>query len=265
MCLILFAHKAHPRYTLVIAANRDESYCRPTAQAAFWDDHSHIYGGRDLTHGGTWLGVTLGGRVAAVTNFRDGYAIKTGTRSRGELVRNFLCGNMSAADYMREVSHDAAAFNGFNLLAGDLEEIYYFSNRGHQLTRVTPGIHGLSNHLLDTPWPKVTRGKQVLADLLQHDEPELIEGLFLLLADRVIAPDHALPDTGIGLHRERALSPAFIHSPTYGTRSSSVVLIGNDGCVTFGERSFGEHGVPGPEVTGRFALDPSALHPAAPT
>ena len=255
MCLILIAHKVHPGYPLVLAANRDEAYSRPTAPAAFWDDHPQIYGGRDLEQGGTWLGITREGRVAAVTNFRDGYAAKNGTRSRGELVGNFLRGSQHAAEYVRRTSREAHAYNGFNLIAGDLDELYYLSNRGGHVAAIAPGIHGLSNHLLNTPWPKVEQGKKNLAELLQHEAQELIDGLFAVLADRAIAPDHALPDTGVGLPRERVLSPAFIISPTYGTRSSTVILVDNHGQVIFIERSFGERGKPGKSVTGRFALE----------
>ena len=255
MCLILIAHKVHPNYPLVLAANRDEAYSRPTAPAAFWDDHSKIYGGRDLEKGGTWLGITREGRIAAVTNFRDGYAAKNGTRSRGELVSNFLRGSQQAAEYARRINRDAHAYNGFNLIAGDLDELYYVSNRGSHVAAIAPGIHGLSNHLLNTPWPKVERGRIILSDLLRHDTQELIDGLFAVLADRAIAPDDALPDTGVGVSRERTLSPAFIVSPAYGTRSSSVVLVDNHGQVIFVERSFGERGRPGKSVTGRFALE----------
>lgn len=255
MCLILFAHKVHANYPLVVAANRDEIYVRPTAPAAFWEDCPHIYGGRDLEQGGTWLGITRGGRIAAVTNFRDDYTAKNAARSRGELVSNFLRGNQPAADYVHRVGRDAHAYNGFNLIAGDLDELYYASNRGSQVSAIRPGIHGLSNHLLDTPWPKVEYGKKILAELLQHEAQELVDGLFAVLADRAVAPDHALPDTGVGLPRERVLSPAFIISPTYGTRSSTVLLVDHHGQVLFIERSFGERGKPGKSVTGRFALE----------
>jgi uncharacterized protein with NRDE domain len=255
MCLLLLAYKSHPTYPLVLAANRDETYLRPTAYAAFWHDYPHIYGGRDLEQGGTWLGIARGGRIAAVTNFRDGYAPKTGTRSRGELVRNFLRSNQPAPDYVNRVKREANAYNGFNLVAGDLEDLYYYSNRGNHVIAMTPGVHGLSNHLLNTPWPKVERGKQIMGELLDHDVQELTEGLFGVLADRVVANDELLPDTGVGLPRERVLSPAFIVSPTYGTRSSTVVLVDNHGQVLFIERSFGERGKTLQTVTGRFTLE----------
>lgn len=258
MCLILFAHKVHPVYPLVVAANRDEVYSRPTAAAAFWDDHPHIYGGRDLAQGGTWLGITRSGRLAAVTNFRDSYAARDGTRSRGELTAKYLHGTMSPAHYVNRVQREATNYNGFNLIAGDLDELHYVSNRGSSLLAVAPGIHGLSNHLLDTPWPKIKLGRKRLAELLPQNTQQLVDGLFALLADRVEAPDCMLPDTGVGMHRERVLSPAFIISPTYGTRSSTVILIDKHGQVLFSERSFGERGKPLQTVTGRFTLETAA-------
>ena len=255
MCLMLLAHKVHPDYPLVLAANRDEAYSRPTAAAALWADQPQVYGGRDLEQGGTWLGITRCGRIAAVTNFRDGYAAKSAARSRGELVSNFLRGSQPAADYVHRVGREAHAYNGFNLIAGELDELYYVSNRGSRVAAIAPGIHGLSNHLLDTPWPKVEQGKKILAGLLRHETQELIDGLFAVLADRATASDDRLPDTGVGLPRERVLSPAFIISPAYGTRSSSVILVDKHGQVLFIERSFGERGKPGNSVTGRFALE----------
>ena len=255
MCLLLLAYKVHPNYPLVVAANRDETYQRPTARAAFWHDYPHIYGGRDLEKGGSWLAIARSGRIAAVTNFRDGYRSKNGVRSRGNLVSNFLSGNQPVSDYVNQVSREADAYNGFNLIAGDLEELHYFSNRGKHVTVLMPGIHGLSNHLLNTPWPKVARGKKVLATLLQHETQELVDGLFALLGDRATAPDDVLPDTGVGLPRELVLSPAFIISPSYGTRSSTVVMVDNHGQVAFIERSFGERGKPLQSVTGRFTLE----------
>lgn len=255
MCLILFAHKTHPDYPLIVAANRDEAYARATAPAGFWQDFPMIYGGRDLELLGTWLGVTRHGKFAAVTNFRDGRSVKDALRSRGELVANYLRGNLPARNYVSDVSGDAQAYNGFNLIAGDLDELHYITNRSHRNEVIAPGIHGLSNDLLDVPWPKVERGKAVVAGLLRQPPQEMIDGLFALLADRATAADETLPDTGVGLLRERVLSPAFIVSPTYGTRSSTVVLVDNHGQVIFIERSFDEYGNPGKAVTGRFTLE----------
>lgn len=255
MCLILFAHKAHSDFPLVLAANRDESYTRATAPAGFWEDCPQIYGGRDLEQHGTWLAITRQGKIAAITNFRDGHAAKNSLRSRGELVANYLRDNRPASEYVNRVAHNAGAYNGFNLIAGDLDELHYVSNRAPRTQVIVPGIHGMSNHLLDVPWPKVERGKAGIAGLLQLPPQAMIDGLFAMLSDHTTAADDTLPDTGVGLLRERVLSPAFIVSPAYGTRSSTVILVDNYGQVIFVERSFGERGKPGKTVTGRFTLE----------
>ncbi len=262
MCLILFANRVHAAYPLVLAANRDESFARPTAPAAFWQDDSRVYGGRDLEQGGTWLGLARNGSFAAITNFRNGYGVKNSAHSRGELVANFLRGRETPADYVAQVRARANAYNGFNLLAGNLREVHWFSNRADVAETVSPGVHGLSNHLLNTPWPKVELGKQRLSALLDRKDQHLIDGLFQILAERTIAPDDRLPETGVGLVRERVLSPAFIVSPAYGTRSSSVVLVDKHGAVTFVERTFAEGGLPSGETSATFHLD-SAVTPTA--
>jgi len=238
MCLILFALDAHPRYRLVLAANRDEFYARPTAPAAFWDDAPHVLAGRDLEAGGTWCGTTTGGRFAAVTNYRDPRTHQEEARSRGQLVADFLRGGMTPAEWLERLRRDGNDYNGHNLIFGDGGGLHYFSNREELPSSVAPGIHGLSNHLLDTPWPKVTRGTEALAGLLAPEMDPAPDDLFTILGDRTMAPDHLLPDTGVGVEQERLLSPIFITSPTYGTRSSTVILMERDGTCTFVERSF---------------------------
>ncbi len=253
MCLILLAHGAHPDYPLVIAANRDEYYRRPTAKAAFWQDYPHILAGRDLECMGTWLGVTRQGRFAAITNFRDPRERKTDAPSRGTLVSEFLASEREPREYLEDVATRAPDYNGFNLLAGDVDGIFYFSSRAGQVQQVSPGIHGLSNHLLDTPWPKVARGKLRLQAALA-DEPSA-EALLDLLHDREPADEGELPDTGIGIDLERVLSPALIVSPQYGTRSSTAVLFGDDGSVSFSERTILPGGDTGATVSLRFRLE----------
>lgn len=255
MCLILFAHQAHPKYPLILAANRDEAYARPAAPAAFWHDHPDIYGGRDLDRGGTWLGLTRCGRVAAVTNFRNGNGRRTAPRSRGELVSGFLAGRAGAAAYLRQVETEGGQYNGFILIAGDLDALYWLSNRGPGVERIPPGVHGLSNHLLNTPWPKIKRSKQAMEALLGAGEKELTAGLFEILSDRSEALDHELPDTGVGLKRERELSANFISGERYGTRASTVLLVDRRSDVLFIERSFGAGGRPLDEIGNRFRLD----------
>ena len=252
MCLILIAHGAHPEYPLVIAANRDEYYQRPTATAAFWQDHPHILAGRDLECMGTWLGVTREGRFAALTNYRDPRERKTDAPSRGELVSGFLTSGLEPRDYLEKVAALAPRYNGFNLLAGDIDGLFYLSSRTASVERVSPGIHGLSNHLLDTPWPKVERGKQRLNAVLASD-PDA-EALLDLLHDREPAAESDLPDTGIGVEMERVLSPALIVSAQYGTRSSTAVVFAGDGSVSFAERTILPGGNIGPTVSLHFKL-----------
>jgi uncharacterized protein with NRDE domain len=254
MCLILFAHKAHRDYPLIMAANRDEAFARPAAPAAFWDDLPHVCAGRDLQKGGTWLGITRTGRVAAVTNYRDPKAPRNAPLSRGALVRDYLAGGADAQRYLSEVSRRGERYRGFILIVGDLERLYWYSNRGPAIEPVAPGVHGLSNHLLNTPWPKIQRAKQTMASLLAGDEGTLASGLFEILADRTQAPDHELPDTGVGLRRERVLSSIFVMGDRHGTRASTLLLVDRNGGVLFVERSYGPLGAPLGEVTHRFDL-----------
>jgi uncharacterized protein with NRDE domain len=242
VCLILIAFDSHPDYSLIVAANRDEFHDRPTAAASFWADAPSLLAGRDLKAGGTWLGVDLRGRFAAVTNYRQGRREDPAGRSRGRLVSDYLEAGIDVRAYIDRARRDAALYNGFNLLAWDSRELHYFSNREGQARALPPGVYGLSNHLLDTDWPKVSRSKSALNALLNGDAAELVTDLFALLADRSQPADHLLPSTGVGAEWERLLSSAFIASEDYGTRSSTVVLVGRDGGVVFAERSFGASG-----------------------
>lgn len=242
MCSIFFAYNAHPKYRLILAANRDEFYERPTAAAHFWlEDAPQILGGRDLVYGGTWLGVTRSGRFSAVTNYRDPLA-PTGNLSRGNLVGDFLRSAETPAGYLQKVRRSARSYSGFNLLAGTFDaatETGYFSNRSEngEVKILEGGVYGLSNHLLDTPWRKVARGKRALANLIEK-ENFAVESLFEILLDARRAADADLPETGIGLERERLLSSIFIETPIYGTRSSTVLLIETSGKVSFAERTY---------------------------
>ena len=236
MCTILFSFTPVSGERLVLLANRDEFYNRPTAPAGTWEDAPEVYAGRDLVAGGTWLGVTNSGRIAAVTNYRDP-GQEPGELSRGALVADFLKGDADPLDYLSEIEKHADRYTGFNLIVGDIlgpASLFYFSNRGSGIKELGPGLYGLSNHLLDTPWPKVRRGKKVLRELLDRSAPE--DDLFDLLADRTKAPDEELPDTGVGIEIERQLSPIFIETPVYGTRSSTVVRFSEKGEIRFDER-----------------------------
>jgi len=254
MCLILLAYRFHPAYPLILAANRDEFPDRPTAPASFWGTETRILAGQDLRSGGTWLGITGQGRIAALANYREARVPGKGSPSRGDLVVHFLQGNMSPAEYLEFLHRDSAQYSGFSMVFGDRDCLWFFSNRGDAAPRIQPGIHGLSNHLLNTPWPKVERGKKALSDLLkaEHDPP--VEGILALLSDRYRPFDDQLPDTGVGIERERLLSPLFIEGPGYCTRSSTVILIGSDSRVTFVERT--RNGDPGArsEVSFTFAI-----------
>jgi uncharacterized protein with NRDE domain len=244
MCLLLLALDAHPLYSLIVAANRDEFYDRPTAAAGFWPGASSVLGGRDLKAGGSWLGVDRQGRFAAVTNFRQGQREAPAPRSRGCLVSDFLTGSAAAADYIEAVRRDSGRYNGFNLIVGDGSGFRYYSNREDRIRDLAPGVYGLSNHLLDTPWPKVSATKSAFDALLKDGGARLTDDLFAILADRTRAPDNLLPSTGVGPEWERLLSAAFIVSGDYGTRSSTVVLGDRDRKILFIERSYGPGGRP---------------------
>ena len=225
MCLITLAWKTHPDCQLVVVANRDEWRNRPATAAHWWPDSPHLVAGRDLQAGGSWLGATRSGRFAAVTNFRDPNDRQARSRSRGELVTGFLQSAVSPVDYLHALAACASDYQGFNLLVSDGETLAYFSNREGRVRALEPGVHALSNHLLNSPWPKLTRARQALANHLHGED----DALFGLLADTTPAPDHALPDTGVGLERERALSAMLITGERYGTRSTTIVRLGPSG------------------------------------
>lgn len=236
MCLINFQFQSHPKYKLVVAANRDEFYQRPTKPAHFWKDEPSILAGLDLQQGGTWLGITKTGKFAALTNFRDPSKPETGKISRGALVRDFLAGTQSPTDFLTALEPEN--YTGFNLLVGDADRLLYYNNLQEETLEIAPGTYGLSNHFLDTPWPKVVKGKKDLNDYLStHEEVEL-DSLFAILANSEQASDSFLPNTGIGLEFERKLSAMFIKTADYGTRSASILLIDYDGNITFAERTF---------------------------
>lgn len=225
MCLILFAYKVHPQYPLIVAANRDEFYQRPTAPIHYWEDNATILAGRDLEKMGTWMGVSTKGRFAALTNYRNPKEVTKGKQSRGELVADALTYDGDLYEYMQGAASRNQRYPGYNLLAGDQNELYYYSNIGQELQKLEPGIYGVSNHLLNTEWPKVKRGKEGLAKVITGDTATFVEDLMLLLQNADSAPDELLPETGVSLEWERMLSPLFIQSEHYGTRSSTVLLV----------------------------------------
>jgi uncharacterized protein with NRDE domain len=231
MCLIVFAWQVVPAKPLIAVGNRDEFYDRPAAPAAWWDDYPDVYAGRDLLGGGTWIGITGSGRFGAVTNIRAPQEKRVNAPTRGALVADYLTGKKSAAEYIAGIMDRNGEYNGFNLIIGDAEQLIWFSNRAEGDTRngrpLPPGIYGLSNALLDTPWPKVVRAKAQFSSLLCQGAPEA--AYFEMLSDTARAPDCRLPQTGIGLEMERVLSAVCIESPNYGTRASTVVQLDRAG------------------------------------
>lgn len=250
MCLFFCAFEFHPKYRLIIAANRDEFYDRPSQRASFWPEAPELLAGKDLQGGGTWFGITRSGRFAAITNYRDPRSHLNDSPSRGLLLTDYLLGSADPEGYLERVSRKGAAYNGFNLIAGTTRELYYTSNRKGGIIALTPGLYGLSNHLLDTPWPKVARGKEAFGNLLSQGGDPDPEALFDILSDRSIVEDRLLPETGIGLDWERILSARFIVSPVYGTRSSTLLYVDRQDRVTFVERNF--NSASGPGETARF-------------
>jgi uncharacterized protein with NRDE domain len=252
MCLILFAWQAHPRYRMVLAANRDEFHQRPALAADFWPDAPGLLAGRDLQAGGTWLGVTGSGRFAAVTNFREPLAPELPLeRSRGELVTTFLAGDQAPLAHAEPLMATGEDYRGFNLLVGTPDSLVYVSNRAEQPVEIAPGSHGLSNHLLDTDWPKVHAGRARLADIL-HKHRIDAEALLGLLTERTMLPGDMPPDADDGEIRRHLMNHYFIVSPSYGTRSSTVILLHVDGTIAFVERRFAPDG--SATGTSRFVL-----------
>lgn len=243
MCLILFSWNHHPKYKLIVAANRDEFYARPTAQAHFWKENPKILAGRDLQAGGTWLGIAKSGLFTAVTNYRDLSTIKENAVSRGSLTKDYLESRFDPEEYLKGISSRKDQYNGFNLIVSDLKAICYYSNKEDRIRNLDRGIYGLSNHLLDTPWPKVENGKLFFKKIIQREE-FTNEDLFVLLRNVDQAKEELLPSTGISVDWEKSLSSIFIKTPDYGTYCSTVLLVDYEGNCQFIERAYdkgGEH------------------------
>ena len=254
MCLIALAWRARNDLPLVVAANRDEWRERPAQPAHWWPDHPELLAGRDLQAGGTWMGITRGGRFAAVTNFRDPSDKRATARSRGELVTQFLVGHAAPADFLASLSARAREYNGFNLIVGDATSLWYYGSREGTSRAIEPGVHALSNHLLDEPWPKVVRARMAMTAAM--DDPDPAPALFGMLADGEGAPDAALPDTGVGITWERRLAAPLITGVDYGTRASTVVTVSAAGSVTFEERSREADGTVGADTRVDFTRSP---------
>jgi len=258
MCLITFAYRAHPDYAFILVANRDEFYARPTASAHWWKEHPYILGGRDLQAGGTWMAISKDGKFAAVTNYRDIKNIRSDVNSRGDLPINFLLGEEPADRYARQVSASGKSYNGFNLLVMD-EKLVHVSNYEEGINELSSGIYGLSNALLDTPWPKLTRAKRAFSERIQTDFS--LEDLIVLMQDETTAPDDQLPETGLDYEREKALSAMCIRTEGYGTRCTTAITIDHDGNVSFLEKVYPVGGQQEENASFRFKIEKDGPNP----
>jgi uncharacterized protein with NRDE domain len=256
MCLITFAHRVHDGYPLLVAANRDEYYRRPTAGLHFWEDAPQLLAGRDLEAGGTWMGITRQGRFAALTNHRNPPSTPETPRSRGMLTLDFLAGDIDPEAYLEKIAGSAGEYAGFNLVVGDHRQLYYFSNIEARVRKLTPGIYSLSNGLLDSDWPKQRAAASRLAELIPASVDH--RRLANTIADTVPAADEELPSTGLDPALERALSAQFITLPEYGTRATTTLSVRRDGCVEMHEQDFGEGGTAGERRAHSFHLEGGA-------
>ncbi len=244
MCLLVLAWHAHPRYRLVVAANRDEFHERPAAALAKWPPPDDILAGRDLRAQGTWLGLDRQRRFGVITNFRELQRPRPEAPSRGALIPDYLRGNVAAEEFLARLEPEASRYSGFNLLLTDGDSLWYASNRAEEFARpLPPGVYGLSNEFLDTPWPKLRRVRRRFDAWLGDPANGAASGLFALLDDRATATaDEELPQTGIPVEWERVLSAPFVLHPDYGTRASTVLLLEPSGAGYLAERRFDPRG-----------------------
>jgi uncharacterized protein with NRDE domain len=242
MCLMLIAYNYHPEYPLVLASNRDEFYGRPTEPLSFRGPQQEMLCGLDLQEGGTWLAAGSSGRIAALTNVREPDRLNGSALSRGLVVSQCVQSTQPLPEYLNDIMQQADSYNGFNLIAADSSGLYYCSNRINAVRKLSAGLYGLSNHCLDTPWPKVTAAKAMFRDALDTPGDLDCEVLFTLLRNDERVPGDLLPDTGVGPVWERILAPIFVRSELYGTRTSSLILLSRDGCLRFIERTHGSSG-----------------------
>lgn len=239
MCLILFAWKTDPDYPLVLAANRDEFHHRPAQPLHWWQDKPNVLAGRDLQAGGTWLGANRSGRVAAVTNYREEQPRRQGRQSRGEIVTAFLMDDDSPYTFSRSIDSDSYA--GFSLLTADNEELCYVSNRGDAATLLSPGIYGLSNASLDTPWPKLRRTRDAFWKIIEAGDANETS-LMRLMEDRQMAPVDEVETGLLPFTLARAITAPFIVTPEYGTRCTTILLRDRSGQINISERRFDSAG-----------------------
>lgn len=241
MCLILFALNKNPDYKIIIAANRDEFFNRPTISAGYWKENNAVLGGRDIKSGGTWIGINKTGRFIAITNYRDPKNENSNAKSRGDLSKRFLFQSESVSDFIKDISKSRSIYNGFNLLLSDdaFNSLYHYSNISNRKTKIKNGIHGLSNHLIDTPWPKIATGKTELSKIAASKSIKLDDLVEMLKSDKK-ASDELLPNTGISYDLEKKLSSVFISMNGYGTRCSTIILVDKENNISFLEVSYNE-------------------------
>ncbi|STX51755.1 Uncharacterized conserved protein [Legionella busanensis] len=247
MCLALIAINKHPKYPLIILSNRDEFYARPTSSAHFWQDNLNVFAGRDLKEGGTWLGITRSGYFALLTNYRDPQLYDLSLESRGKLVSDYLftCESISPLQYLQKIQSCSDKYNKFNLIVGSINQIVYYSNIQNTIQTLSSGIYSLSNHLLNTSWPKTEKAKALfkkhIGELDKYtNNQEKIDFLYTILSDKSLAPDNQLPKTGIAHDLEKSLSSIFVHVPQakYGTVNSTIILFQRDSSILFSEKIF---------------------------
>ncbi len=240
MCLIFLSYKQNKEYPLIVLANRDEFYKRPTQSAHYWEENPNILAGKDLEGGGTWMGITKNGYMSMLTNYRDIANIKSNAPTRGKLVSDYLKGEFSPKEYLLALSKTGSSYNGYSLIAGSFDDPWYYSNYDKKVAQLGTGLYGLSNALLDSNWPKIETGKSTLAPLLSKDNIDK-EALFNMMTNADLAEDTQLPKTGLPIEKERAISPMFINIEGYGTRCTTLIMVDKNGHVDFTERQY-EHG-----------------------
>ncbi|MDJ0576031.1 MAG: NRDE family protein [Xenococcaceae cyanobacterium MO_234.B1] len=243
MCLTILSYQQNPDFPVILISNRDEYYNRPTKTCHFWDDYPNILGGRDLEFGGSWLAVNRDGSLALVTNYREPHLPNSPSYlSRGLIVKDFLLSS-EPEKFLKELKSNSDKYQGFNLIVSWELKLFYFSSISHCLIQLQAGLYGLSNHLLDTPWPKLKRAKEKFQALLsQKKTPLRPEPIIELMNDSRRFPDDELPETGIGLELERFLSPIFLVGEQYGTRCTSLLQISRSGRIDFYEQNYDSNG-----------------------
>lgn len=237
MCLITFAYEIHPKYKLIVVANRDEFYLRPTATATWWKEYPNLLAGKDLKGQGTWMGFTKDGRFSALTNYRDGFSEKKNAPSRGDLVKDFLLSQNNTSEYLNHIAPSAELYNGYNLLTFDGENLGYFSNQIDKPQILEKGVYGLSNNILNRSWPKLNTAVSGLENLIEQEKFSINEA-FEMMQNRTLANDENLPNTNIPIEWERLLSAMYIETKDYGTRCSTIFLLDYNGRFHFEERSY---------------------------